>query len=596
MTNSELQRDKGVTREVQRLFWRAMLQTKLYFALTILLFVPSFFMQSIYVPLQIAYALEAIITKDFDSVPGHALIILVTTIMAQGIYAIGTWAFNRNGVYGAAYVQRLILTNYLNKDYEFYGSSHIGTLGAQAARLPESFTDYNRVMLHDIVRSSVIILASMAVIAYYVPVLALVTLACMAVVLSFNIIVSGYRLKYRRIVSAASSKVSGMLGDALSHGATVKSYATERYEEQRLDTPIDEWQKAQVKSWDMFVPLHFTRQVMLAITMGILLLVSANLYKQGAASIAIITVVQLYIIRLVNATFDISEMIKTYEGIMSTAYEPVATMLVPTSVKEATNPRSLTNKKSFGLIFDSVRYRYPDAAKNTDAIYDFSLSIKPGEKIGLIGYSGGGKTTVTKLLLRFMDVDSGTINIDGVSIGDLRQADLRSAIAYVPQEPLLFHRSIRENIAYGRPNASHRAIEAAAKIAYVDEFVKDLPRGYDTMVGERGVKLSGGQRQRVAIARALLKDAPILVLDEATSSLDSQSELYIQKALWELMKHRTAIVIAHRLSTIQRMDRIIVMDQGKIVQIGTHKQLLKNKKGIYARLWAHQSDGYILEA
>jgi ATP-binding cassette subfamily B protein len=230
-----------------------------------------------------------------------------------------------------------------------------------------------------------------------------------------------------------------------------------------------------------------------------------------------------------------------------------------------------------------------------DAISDFSLTIQPGEKIGLIGYSGGGKTTVTKLLLRFMDVDKGSIFLDEIDIRDLRQSDLRRVIAYVPQEPLLFHRSISENIAYSRPEASQKAIQQAAQIAHVDEFVKDLPQGYDSMVGERGVKLSGGQRQRVAIARALLKDAPILVLDEATSALDSQSERYIQQALWKLMEHRTAIVIAHRLSTIQKMDRIIVLDRGKIVQSGTHTELLKDKAGIYANLWAHQSDGYLVD-
>ena len=335
------------------------------------------------------------------------------------------------------------------------------------------------------------------------------------------------------------------------------------------------------------------RNLLMAATMAVLLVVSAHLYQENKISIAIVALVQIYVIRLIYVTIDTAEMIKEYEAIMSASYQTIATMLVASQVNDPAKPRRLKAKPVYEIDFADASYHYPEAASGSYAVRDFSLTVAKGEKIGLVGYSGGGKTTVTKLLLRFMDVDHGRISIDGVDIRDVRQADLRNAIAYVPQEPLLFHRSIRENIAYARPDAGQAALERAAKTAYVAEFVKELPNGYDSMVGERGVKLSGGQRQRVAIARALLKDAPILVLDEATSALDSQSEQYIQQALWELMKDRTAIVIAHRLSTIQRLDRIVVMDKGKIVQIGTHDELLKNSKSIYARLWAHQSGGYL---
>jgi ATP-binding cassette subfamily B protein len=193
-----------------------------------------------------------------------------------------------------------------------------------------------------------------------------------------------------------------------------------------------------------------------------------------------------------------------------------------------------------------------------------------------------------------MDINDGSIKIDGQDLRDIRQQDLRAAIAYVPQEPLLFHRSIKDNIRYGRPGAGDKEIIKVAKQSFADEFVKDLPDGYDTMVGERGVKLSGGQRQRVAIARAMLKNAPILILDEATSALDSQSERLIQKALWELMKDKTAVVIAHRLSTIQRLDRIVVLDNGRVIEDGSHKDLLA-QKGLYAKLWSHQSGGFLEE-
>jgi ATP-binding cassette subfamily B protein len=241
--------------------------------------------------------------------------------------------------------------------------------------------------------------------------------------------------------------------------------------------------------------------------------------------------------------------------------------------------------------------------RNVDFMHDkeesklfskFSLTIPGQQKTGMVGVSGSGKTTLTKLLLRFMDVSDGSIEIDNQDIKEVTQKSLHENIAYVPQEPLLFHRSLRENIAYGKPGASQKEIEKAAKLAHANEFIEKLPDRYETLVGERGVKLSGGQRQRVAIARAILKDAPILVLDEATSALDSESEKLIQDALAKLMKNRTSIVIAHRLSTIQKMDRIVVLVKGKIAEQGSHKELLA-KKGIYAKLWAHQSGGFIEE-
>jgi len=227
-------------------------------------------------------------------------------------------------------------------------------------------------------------------------------------------------------------------------------------------------------------------------------------------------------------------------------------------------------------------------------LHGIDLTIAPGEMVGIVGPSGSGKSTLTRLLLRFSDIDGGAIMIDGQNIAQITQDDLRRFIAYVPQEPLLFHRSIRENIAYGSPKATEKEIVAAARKANAAEFIDHLPDGYDTMVGERGVKLSGGQRQRIAIARAILKNAPILVLDEATSALDSESEILIQEALQKLMQNRTTIVIAHRLSTIQKMDRIVVLADGAIVEQGPHQKLIA-RKGVYAQMWGHQSGGFIEE-
>jgi ATP-binding cassette subfamily B protein len=242
--------------------------------------------------------------------------------------------------------------------------------------------------------------------------------------------------------------------------------------------------------------------------------------------------------------------------------------------------------------FSHVSFQHNE--QKTKLFDDFCLEVEAGQSVGLVGVSGSGKTTLTKLLLRFDDVSSGGIYIDGSDIRDVTQKSLREAIAYVPQESSLFHRSVYENIAYGRLGATREEVIKAAQLANADEFIRGLPKGYDTLVGERGVKLSGGQRQRIAIARAILKDAPILVLDEATSALDSESEALIQEALANLMEGRTSIVVAHRLSTIANLDEIVVLNDGEIVEQGKHSALLK-AGGEYAKLWSRQSGAFLDE-
>jgi ATP-binding cassette subfamily B protein len=299
-----------------------------------------------------------------------------------------------------------------------------------------------------------------------------------------------------------------------------------------------------------------------------------------------------YTLALLTRFFNINHIIRQLSDTFTVAAPMAVVLEEQAEIKDAEGAQTLEVKSGVIEIKD-VDFKYSDTSGALAVFEKLSLRIQPGEKIGLVGHSGGGKTTLTRLLLRFEDIQSGQILVDGQDISQVTQASLRDAISYVPQEPLLFHRSIRENIAYGKPDTALSKIKTAAGKAHADDFIEKLPDGYDTIVGERGVKLSGGQRQRVAISRAILKNAPILVLDEATSALDSESEKAIQSALWELMKDKTAIVIAHRLSTIQRLDRIIVLDEGKIIEEGSHAALLKQKNGLYAKLWAHQSGGFL---
>jgi ABC-type multidrug transport system fused ATPase/permease subunit len=269
--------------------------------------------------------------------------------------------------------------------------------------------------------------------------------------------------------------------------------------------------------------------------------------------------------------------------------EALDEILVPHEITDIEGAQELVVTKS-EIVWDDVSFQYGENA----VFKNFNLTIKAGERIGLVGSSGAGKTTFVSLLLREHDLEAGTVRIDAQETAKVTQDSLRRAIAVVPQEPMLFHRSIKENIAYGKPQATDEEIIAVAKKAQAHDFINALSQGYDTLVGERGIKLSGGQKQRIAIARAMLKDAPILVLDEATSALDSESEVAIQKALHELMARKTVVAIAHRLSTLREMDRIIVLENGAIVEDGTHETLSK-AGGIYQRLWEHQAGGFLQE-
>jgi ATP-binding cassette subfamily B protein len=330
-------------------------------------------------------------------------------------------------------------------------------------------------------------------------------------------------------------------------------------------------------------------------SISIIALVAAIfLAVRGRIEIGMVYLISSYVMTIMARLWDLNNSFRQFTRVFGDAHDMAEILQIEPEVSEPKNP--IPFEASAGLVeFKDVDFWYPDHTINEALFRNFNLKINPGEKIGLVGPSGGGKTSITKLILRFMDIQGGKIEIDSCDIASITQANLRRAITYVPQEPLLFHRSIRENIAYGQPYATEKQILEASKKAHAHEFVSKLRDGYDTLVGERGVKLSGGQKQRIAIARAMLKDAPIVILDEATSALDSESEALIQAALKDLLIGKTAIVIAHRLSTIASLDRIVVLEDGKIVEEGNHETLKKKKNGLYARLWSHQSGGFIQE-
>ena len=389
----------------------------------------------------------------------------------------------------------------------------------------------------------------------------------------------------------ASKNVISHLSDSVVNAQTVKIFSAEEKEVQKNKYLNEELKKLRLHDWQTAGKSGNVRASFLMLMIIALILIIKHLSSGNTAVIGTSIFAFTYTFTLLIRLFDINSMTRIIEESYLNA-SPMTTMLSESiEVKDAPEATKLhaTNGK---IDFKNIVFQYADANKQ-NVFQQLTLNINSGEKVGLVGPSGGGKTTLTRLLLRFEDIQSGEICIDDQNIALVTQNSLRQAVAYVPQEPLLFHRSIAENISYGAATATQVDITTAAKLANADEFIRLLPNGYDTVVGERGIKLSGGQRQRVAIARAIIKNAPILLLDEATSALDSESESLIQESLQNLMQNKTALVIAHRLSTIQRMDRIIVLNDGKIVEEGSHKELLKNKRGLYSKLWAHQSGGFL---
>ncbi|HEX7483767.1 MAG TPA: ABC transporter ATP-binding protein [Candidatus Saccharimonadales bacterium] len=387
-------------------------------------------------------------------------------------------------------------------------------------------------------------------------------------------------------------ELNGATADMISNNLTVKTFAKEKHEVRELSKISNRYRNAYIKDFRWMSVEGSSRLAVMSAVQIIAISILANLLFTNQIELGIAIFAIAYLQRIAGQLFMIGDIVNGYDRIFLQAAPMSDVLQQIETVNDISGAKKLVVQNA-SIDLKSVSYAY-DGAKEKPVINDVDLHIPAGQKIGLIGQSGAGKTTITKLLLRFADIDKGEMLIDGQNIAKVTQSSLRESIAYVPQEPLLFHRSLRENIAYSTPNATDEQILDAAKKANALDFIKQLPEGLDTTVGERGVKLSGGQRQRIAIARALLKNAPILVLDEATSALDSESEKMIQDALEKLMKNRTSIVIAHRLSTIAKLDRIIVLDQGKIVEDGTHQELLA-QNGIYAKLWSHQSGGFIEE-
>lgn len=470
----------------------------------------------------------------------------------------------------------------------FHSNRFGGALVSQTTKLIGSFERFWDTVIFQVLPSITSVVAATIILSFFFWQYAVFLLIVSIVFAAVVVFGSRFLAAYNREEAQASTATNAYVADAVTNVMTIKSHGHEREELEELTRRATFWRSKSLASMRGFLTVSSGYSALLTILNVGTLVGAIWASEHHLISIGTVYLCLSYTVVVGRQLWEINGIMRSFNRVIGDAHDMTEILNLTPTVMNTSKQTLVVDKGS--ISFNEVTFTHPGS--NEPLFNNFSLTVNAGERIGLVGHSGSGKTTLTKLLLRFTDIETGSITIDGQDISKITQESLRQNIAYVPQEPMLFHRSLRENIAYGKLNATDEQILTAAKQANALEFIDKLPHGLDTMVGERGVKLSGGQRQRIVIARAILKDAPILLLDEATSALDSESEKFIQDALEKLMKGRTSIVIAHRLSTIAKLDRIIVLEDGAIREQGSHTDLLKHD-GTYTKLWSHQSGGFM---
>jgi ATP-binding cassette subfamily B protein len=585
--------DPKIARKTLVIYWQEIRKNKKLFILYTTLIPLNRFLYIVALPLLFSLIIQSLITEPHNW--QHASTLLLVAAAISLISVITSTVGFRRLFYHEEQIQTTLLERAMlslsSHSEQFFANRKVGSLAGDVSKFAHSIVSIMDVLYLQASGLIVNYITSLVVIAILSPILLLPLGLVTGVLIWRSVVGTGRRGPIRHQRKLMTSKLNGLIADIIGNQQIVRAFATEKREIHRVTQDRHAIETVIRREIDVIEKEGQLRQSTLFAFQIITMAFCIWLYTSGGISIAGLIFAVTYLGRLTGSLFDISPIIRGIEQAFLDAADITEILSITPEVKDRKNAHTLT--VDYGAVhLKNISFAYPGNTQKV--IDDLSLEIKAGERIGLAGHSGGGKTTLTKLILRFADVSDGAITIDGKDIRSMSQQSLRANIAYVPQEPYLFHRSLRDNIAYGKPNASDDEIVVAIKQANALQFIEALPEGLDTIVGERGVKLSGGQRQRIAIARALLKDAPILILDEATSALDSESEKLIQDALEKLMKGRTSIVIAHRLSTIAKLDRIIVLEKGAIVEDGPHDDLVL-LNGIYAKLWSHQSGGFIEE-
>jgi ATP-binding cassette subfamily B protein len=476
----------------------------------------------------------------------------------------------------------------LSQSHGFYQNTLSGKVSKQITNLSDGVIDIITYKMTNFLRGGSLLIAAFAASYYVNSIFCLILITWFIIFATISISMSKKIVNLADKLAEEETVVVGELVDSLSNHSNVRIFGRKSQENLRMMPFFDTQAKAYYSLNIYSIMLYCIQGGLIAIMMGFTVFALVKLYGKGLVTIGDFALILGLSMETGHMTWFLMSEVDHFNKAAGKCKQSLISLIVPLEIQDKDDTAAL-NCTHGQITFDNVKFHY----KGTEPLFqNKSIEISAGQKVGLVGYSGGGKSTFVNLILRLYDVTDGAILIDGQDIRDVTQDSLRENIAMIPQDPSLFHRSLMENIRYGRADSTDEEVIEAAKKAHAHEFISTLPQGYDSLVGERGVKLSGGQRQRIAISRAILKNAPILILDEATSQLDSVTESLIQESLWELMQNKTTIVIAHRLSTLLHMDRILVFDKGKIVEDGTHSALL-SKAGLYKHLWDAQVGGFL---
>ncbi|OGE86025.1 MAG: hypothetical protein A3J48_03260 [Candidatus Doudnabacteria bacterium RIFCSPHIGHO2_02_FULL_46_11] len=581
---------KNYTRQTYKIFWNHAKRYKLVlFVMIIGLILAN--LAEVYAPIWYKRLIDLVSSNQADKFDQGVRIVIfawLTHMMA--------WLFWRINTFVNNYFQPRVMADLLNTcfkylqlhSFTFFSNNFAGSLVKKTTRYERSFENIADQMYWHIGQTVIRFLLIFAVMWWVNVLFALILAVWVALYFYLHLKFTNFKLKYDIQKAELDSKMSGFLADTITNNLNIKFFGGYKRESKSFADLNEKHYKIRKWTWDLAAMAEAGQSFMMVALELLLLYVALRLWRTGAVTVGDFVLIQVYLSQLFGRLWELGRYIRQIYESLADAEEMTEILVAPHEIQDLPGAAQLRVEKG-EIDFKSITFGYYE---NTNTFKKFDFKIRAGERVALVGPSGGGKTTIVKLLLRFHDLDKGEISIDGQDISKITQESLRANIALVPQEPILFHRGLMENIRYARPNATDQEVIKAAKLAHAHEFISSFPDGYDTYVGERGIKLSGGERQRVAIARAILKDAPIFILDEATSSLDSESELFIQDALRNLMKGKTTIVVAHRLSTIMQMDRIVVIEKGKIIEEGKHEELVKAKQGIYQKLWKIQAGGF----